>query len=312
MSKPAARVGDQGSPPHAPPPLTPGPGSSDVSIGDRPAWRANLDKKVCATPIAPPAPAPHGPESASLGSLSVMINDQMAVRQGDILVGAGPPNTIMLGLRSVLIGDIGFGLADASNMDEFCSDFAALVDDWENLTPEERRQQLEDMINRQLDKSGVPRQSVTGSASHAPGNAQYDFGRGSLEVSQASLNSPTLNSGGARQLANSLYHEARHAEQWSLMARHAAGQGRSAAQISSGMGVTPGMAQSASANPLSGVSPQGNLGRASYESVYGSGGQNRNNVLNDINNRYDEYRALPEEQDAWSTGDATPCGAPAP
>ena len=33
-------------------------------------------------------------------------------------------------------------------------------------------------------------------------------------------------------------------------------------------------------------------------------------VLNDIQNRYQEYRALPEEQDAWRTGDSLPCGAP--
>lgn len=308
MSKPAARVGDQGTPPHTPPTLAPGVGSLNVHIGGKPAWRANLDRHICALPIAPPAPAPHGPEACYFGSLSVMINSQMAVRLGDILIGLGPPNPVLLGLPTVLIGDIGFGLADPSNMAEFCKEFAQLVADWGTLTPEQRRQQLEDMTNRQLDKSGVPEQSVQGSASHDPGNAQYDFTSDTLEVSQAQLGSPAIDPGGARQLANSVWHEARHAEQWNLMARQAAGQGQSAAQLSQGMGITPGAAQSAAANPLTGASPQSNLAQASNDSVYGSRGNYRNDVLNDIDNRYDEYRALPEEQDAWNTGDSLPCG----
>ena len=308
MSKPAARVGDNGTPPHTPTPLAPGPGSTNVLVDNKPAWRANIDKAVCALPIAPPAPAPHGPETCFLGSLSVMINHQMAVRMGDILIGAGPPNVVASGCTKVLIGDIGFGLADRANMDEFCKEFAELVAEWGSLTPQERQDRLEEIINRQLGKSGVPQQSVAGSASHAAGNAQYDYPSGTLEISQAQLNSPALSAGGARQLANALYHEARHAEQWHLMARHAAGQGRSAAQLASSMGITPGMAQAAATNPLTGTSPQGNLAQTGYESVYGSRGQSRNAVLDDINNRYDEYRALPEEQDAWNTGDSTPCG----
>ena len=79
-----------------------------------------------------------------------MINGQMAVRQGDILIGAGPPNSVLAGLPSVLIGDMGFGLADPANMAEFCQEFARLVEDWPKLTPEARRQRLEDMTNKQL------------------------------------------------------------------------------------------------------------------------------------------------------------------
>jgi uncharacterized Zn-binding protein involved in type VI secretion len=310
MTKPAARVGDASTPPHAPGTLTPGPGSVDVSIGNKPAWRANIDTAACTTPIAPPAPAPHGPEKCYLGSLSVMINNQMAVRQGDILIGAGPPNPVLLGFPTVLIGDVGFGLMDPANMSEFCKEFTQLMNDWATLTPEQRRARLEDAINRQLGKSGLPRQSVVGNASHAPGNAQYSYQSGALEVSQSQLNSASLSPQGARQLANAVYHEARHAEQWHLMARLAAGRGQSAAQIQSSTFMTPATAQAAAANPLTGTSAQSNLANASYDSVYGPRGAYRNGVLNDIQNRYSEYRALPEEQDAWNTGDTLPCGAP--
>jgi uncharacterized Zn-binding protein involved in type VI secretion len=281
-----------------------------VFIGNKPAWRANTDTAVCTTPIAPPAPAPHGPEKCYLGSLSVMINNQMAVRQGDILIGAGPPNPVLMGFPTVLVGDVGFGLMDPANMAEFCKEFAQLIKDWGSLTSEQRRARLEDAINRQLDKSGLPRQSVVGSASHAPGNAQYDFQSGAIEVSQGQLNSAALSPQGARQLANAVYHEARHAEQWHHMARLAVGRGQTAAQIQSNMFVTPSAAQAAAANPLTGASAQSNLANASYDSVYGARGGYRSGVLNDVQNRYGEYRALPEEQDAWSTGDSLPCGSP--
>ena len=71
------------------------------------------------------------------------------------------------------------------------------------------------------------------------------------------------------------------------------------------------IAKAAAAKPLTGTSAQSNLAQASYNSVYGKGakgGGYRNDVLDDIGNRYDEYRALPEEQDAWNTGDSLPCG----
>ena len=127
MSKPAARVGDQGTPGpppagHLPPNLGIGPGSSTVAIGNRPAWRANIDKHMCTAPLAPPPapPTPHGPETCFLGSMTVLIDNQMAVRVGDQLIGAGVPNFIIPpGCPNVLIGDIAFGLAAQANLDEF-------------------------------------------------------------------------------------------------------------------------------------------------------------------------------------------------
>lgn len=311
MGKPAARLGDATTAPHSPSTLgAPAPASANVLIGGKRAWRANIDKTLCTTPVAPPAPAPHGPETCFLGSLTVMINGQMAVRQGDILVGAGPPNVVSAGCPTVLIGDVGFGLAAPNNMDQFCQDLAEVNSRWSKLTPEQRETELEKVINKQLAKSGVPPQGVVGDATLRPGNAQYDFTTGQIQVSQSQLSSATMNEAQARKLANVVYHEARHAEQWYLMARHAAGQGATSVQMAGNMHITRSMAQAAAQNPLTGVSPQGNLAQSCYASVYGPRGNYRNEVLNNIQRRYREYRALPEEQDAWRTGDSTPCGAP--
>lgn len=99
--RPAARVGDLVAHP-IPPVLTPGPGSPDTLIGFRPAWRALVDVHVCATPLPP---SPHGPGVVIKGSSTVLINFVPATRVGDqVIESCGPPNPIIMGCPTVLIG----------------------------------------------------------------------------------------------------------------------------------------------------------------------------------------------------------------
>src|SRR5262245_55964282 len=98
MGQPAARVGDQTS--HGTP-LPPGPGSVNVLIGGKPAWRAISDVHTC--PLSD-GPKPHGGGMVAVGSLTVLINGFPAARQGDQVVEASAPNSIALGEFTVLIG----------------------------------------------------------------------------------------------------------------------------------------------------------------------------------------------------------------
>jgi uncharacterized Zn-binding protein involved in type VI secretion len=98
MGQPAARVGDQTS--HGTP-LGPGPGSVNVLIGSRPAWRAGSDLHAC--PLFD-GPKPHVGGTVAVGSTTVLINSLPAVRQGDQVVEASAPNAIVLGEPTVLIG----------------------------------------------------------------------------------------------------------------------------------------------------------------------------------------------------------------
>ena len=60
------------------------------------------DIHVCATPLPIP---PHGPGVVVNGSLTVLINKLAACRAGDTIVEAlGPPNVIVMGLPTVVIG----------------------------------------------------------------------------------------------------------------------------------------------------------------------------------------------------------------
>lgn len=309
---PAARVGSDGTPPHTPPKLAPGIGALTVHVGGGPAWRCNVDVHVCALPIAPPAPAPHGPEICALGSLSVLIEQQMAVRQGDLLAGAGPPNPVMVGVLNVLIGDPGIGLADPANASEFCADFKALAAIWGTLTPAQRRAQLGAIINKQLAKSGVPTVGIN-PASIAPASGQLDFPNWNLDVDQNLLNSPTLTPAQQSSLASTVYHEGRHAEQWFAAAQsQAAAPGATGAGVATAMGIPVNVGNAAAANPLpTNSSPHAVLGQAVNQSVYGSGAANRNAILravlaNPTNpTNYARYQSLPEERDAFRTGNAT-------
>lgn len=60
------------------------------------------DIHTCATPFPP---TPHGPGVVITGSVTVMINNLPASRQGDtILEAIGPPNSITIGCPTVIIG----------------------------------------------------------------------------------------------------------------------------------------------------------------------------------------------------------------
>lgn len=95
--KPAARLGDQTS--HGTPLV--GTASPNVLIGKRPAWRALADVHTC--PLVT-GTVPHVGGKVMNGSTSVLINKMPATRMGDTIVENGPPNTIVGGCPSVMIG----------------------------------------------------------------------------------------------------------------------------------------------------------------------------------------------------------------
>jgi uncharacterized Zn-binding protein involved in type VI secretion len=65
------------------------------------------DQHMCSTPLAPPAsPPPHSTGIVVTGSLSVLINNLPASRAGDTIIEClGPPNSIAMGMPTVMIGD---------------------------------------------------------------------------------------------------------------------------------------------------------------------------------------------------------------
>jgi uncharacterized Zn-binding protein involved in type VI secretion len=200
---PAARIGDNVSPPHVPPVLTGGPPALKVMIGNMPAWKgiplaagpglmatstatetmlqaletaAKIAQAAAVaaagTPGAPAAIAaataarvaaesakaasaaangaaisaaaaggsihvctmpwpipPHGPGVVINGSPTVMIENSPACRMGDTIIEAiGPPNSIMMGCMTVMIGDMGMGGAQGAALSAAAANGSALCE----------------------------------------------------------------------------------------------------------------------------------------------------------------------------------------
>ena len=98
MGMAAARLGDMTS--HGTP-LGAGPASPNVLIGGQPAWRVG-DMHIC--PLVNPGGAPHVGGQVAVGSTTVLINGMPAARMGDKIIESAPPNDIVQGEMTVLIG----------------------------------------------------------------------------------------------------------------------------------------------------------------------------------------------------------------
>jgi uncharacterized Zn-binding protein involved in type VI secretion len=70
-------------------------------IGGQPAWRAGADTHAC--PLVNGV-VPHVGGVVAQGSMTVLINNLPAARQGDLIQEAGGPNAIVAGCPTVLIG----------------------------------------------------------------------------------------------------------------------------------------------------------------------------------------------------------------
>lgn len=125
MGKPAARLSDPTM--HGSPLL--GACSTNVIIGGQPAWRIG-DQHTCPIPNAPPpvcSGTPHGPGMTTPipdgGSGICLINGKPAARMGDMVTEPGalvplpPPNSIVGGCPTVLIGMGGGGGGGAPSPD---------------------------------------------------------------------------------------------------------------------------------------------------------------------------------------------------
>jgi uncharacterized Zn-binding protein involved in type VI secretion len=156
MGKPAARLGDMTA--HGGSIVV---GLPTVLIGGMPAARVG-DMHVCPmlNPGTPPPPHVGGP--IMMGSPMVLIGGMPAARMGDMVTCAGPPDTIMLGCMTVLIGEGGSGSASGGGSGStavasaVASVATALTDNNESFTKHEHWVEF-----AFVDKAGKPISGVS-------------------------------------------------------------------------------------------------------------------------------------------------------
>jgi uncharacterized Zn-binding protein involved in type VI secretion len=246
----AARVGD---PTEHGQNLGAGPGSRNVVVEGGKAWRAGVDVHTCTE---------HQKEKAYIGSTTVLINGEMAVRKGDLIASLNPPtNAVTDGAKDVLIGDLGFGLLDPARAGSFCKDWCAFLKEWPALNEGERVARIQEIVNKHLAASGVPPvkviSGVTGGAT-----GQFSIDAWAITLNKDIMTSPALQDNFGAPFGGLVYHESRHAEQYYMASRHQASQPRmTGSKVSTSMAVPPNVGASAMRAKFTGA--------PSAESVFG-------------------------------------------
>lgn len=227
------------------------------------------------------------------------------------------------------------GLAESKKEGEYVKEAKQVQTDWAKLkTADERAKALAAAVNKQLTASGVPAANYA-LADLGDDSGQFDFATWTLSLGKKPFSQPTVTDAEAADMADTVYHESRHCQQWFMMAQLRAGQGKSAQDIATELGIPNNIASAAVAKPLKHGSMEALQAKGFYESVYGSGSTHRENVLTGLDKKgeelhkaeeaakknptkeneaklkkiqaeyealYRQYRDLPEEADAWRVG----------
>jgi hypothetical protein len=160
------------------------------------------------------------------------------------------------------------------------------------------------MVNARASGAGFPPPHVTAPTDLGGRNGELRFPYWQVAINAALLESNSLSPKQAAELGNTLYHETRHAEQWSLMAKRQAAEGHAAEQIRNELILPRRIASDAAKHPLPASDSRRPCADALYKSVYGENRAARNGTLtnlerhgNDCGRANDAYDAsMAEEQ----------------
>ncbi len=170
------------------------------------------------------------------------------------------------------------GIGSSVAVGRFVTAAKEVQSNWGELAPEARADGLATAANAELSAVGVP-ETANELEDLGHQNGHLSFTTWTLTLGEQVFSEPTIDDAKAAAVADTVYHESRHAEQWHRMARHMAGTGQEAAAIARAMAIPARIATDAAANPISGDSTEANEAEAWYENVYGSGRDARGEVL---------------------------------
>ena len=180
----------------------------------------------------------------------------------------------------------GIGMQAPRAADEYVKEFKEFQEEWPDLTQKERRKRLAEIANKQLTKSGAPPVTVVGRKTGGPGEAWFDDDNWALVVDKQTIKSDTLSDDDAKEFADTVYHEARHAEQSYMEARLRALEGQSASTIRDEMGVPGKVAKAAKKQPAVRNSLVACCGEVMRDSMHTkAGNRKRNRVYDNMDKR---------------------------
>lgn len=206
-------------------------------------------------------------------------------------------------------------LADNACREAFATECEQVSGNLNRLSARGLKTALLTAANRQLALCGVAQLGYADDPG-STANGYFDFGPWALTFGGAANESASKTHAMVASLADTVYHESRHCEQWFRIAQMAA-SGRlpvrmgvpairaDAPGLAQDMGISPTAAAAAVANSNFGASGISAVTITTwFTSIYGAHGTRRGNIYAFLQNEYDRYRNLPEEQDAWRLGGA--------
>ena len=207
--------------------------------------------------------------------------------------------------------DDGTGISDPSQVSEYVQDtYGGTVS---SMTAQDRAEQLLAEVNENLAREGVPAVYWQWGASGNL-NGSFDASAWMMTLNETNFSDPAdvydtaVLSARHQDVAQTVYHEARHAEQCYRCCRERAGLGATPAQIREAMelGSTPvppmWLIEMAAADPILQCDASQYEAEQWYRSMYGDLSDERLEALR--NGTYEDYRNLPEEADGWAARDA--------
>jgi hypothetical protein len=174
----------------------------------------------------------------------------------------------------------------------FADGFKKLHKDWKTLTADQRQLRIKELAN-DAKSAGVPDVGVHPTEMNNAG--QLDFSSWRLELNQDDLDKKDFSDAEAKEFADTVYHETRHAEQWYLMAQKRAAEGETADEISKELDIPKSVAETAVKDPLGKKDTRQACADALFESVYGTKAEARNKTLTDQEKAGDATRKAQQD-----------------
>lgn len=180
------------------------------------------------------------------------------------------------------------GIGTTIAVDRFVAAAKGVQKNWAKLEAKERADQLGRAANAELRAAGC--YEVTPALEEMSESGKFHNSTWVLGLGKTPFGASSVTDEQAAEIADTVYHESRHAEQWHRMARLLAGKGTKAADIMKQLEISGKAAADAATKPIKdATTSEGKEASEWYESVYGPKGADRKKLLSEI---MPKYRAL--------------------
>lgn len=164
------------------------------------------------------------------------------------------------------------GLADEKHEQSYVKAAHGVFDDWVKLKDAKGRAlALVKKVNHELVGIGVPAVNETVTKLSGGADGEFDPVNWIMLIDKENFSQETIDDKRAAEMADTVYHEARHAEQFFQMARLEAARGKSAQDIADEMSIPARIAQAAKNKPLRLGTPEAVEASGWFDEAYGSG-----------------------------------------